>query len=787
LQALPPRRRILTQQLYMIAELLNPANYHFNWLAIPASLTATMMFVLGLVVLIRERHSRVSLSFFVMTAIAVVWLYGYSLIYSASTERIAAAWSFAGQFGVTFIPPSVYHFTVVSLQIYRQYRSRVWLMWIIAALFLLAHGSSEAFLDGVYFYSWGYYPKYNWMGFLFIVFFFAQMALSLRHYWASYRAAVTDIGRSRNRGLFTAFCVAYFGSVDYLPAFGVGIYPIGCFAILGFIALVDRTIRRYHLLNITPAFAAREIINAMDDALLIFDDEGMVRVANRSSCRMFSRSEAELEGSSVAVVARAFAAEDDDLAGRILNGSLRDYECSTNSRAAVVNLSSFVIPDQANNPMATVFMIRDISEQRAAREQIQRHIERQSALYELNLAATSTLELRSVLDVLLERLADLKPGTAVAVMLLGEDRQLRKVACRGVDEDGWKREPYGGGGLAHPVLENRDAVLIADLQAENDSVESQYFLRRGFRSYLGLPLIAKDQTVGILSFYSKGNRLHDEQEINFLRGLAGQTAVAIYNSQLYEQTSRQALALEKANQVKEDFLSVMSHELRTPLNVIFGYTKLLQEGVMGSINPEQNKALDKVIHHSNELLFMVNSIMNATKIEADAITIDREEFLLTPLLNEIRDLYDYPLGKEIVLKWDYPADLPHMFTDRDKLKHIMQNLINNALKFTDDGVVTVSARQRSNDAQVQLTVTDMGVGIAAEELPQIFDRFRQVDSSRTRGFGGVGLGLHIVKTFTQLLGGTVTVTSAPGQGSAFTVVIPCVCRASIGPELIRED
>lgn len=763
----------------MIADLLNPANYHYNWLAIPAALTATLMIGLGLVVLIRERHSRVSLSFFVMTAIAAIWLYGYSLIYSARSETVAAAWSSVGLIGVILIPPSVYHFTTASLQIYRRHRRRIWLMWLISALFLVVLAGGKGLLDGVYLHPWGYYPKFDWIGLVFIAFFFTQMALSLGHYWKSYQAAATAIGKARNRGLFTAFCVAYFGSVDFLPAFGAGIYPLGCLAILGFILLVDRTIRRYHLLNITPAFAAREIINAMDDALFILDDEGVVRVANRSACRLLSRSETQLEGSPVSVVADALGSDSNELGRKILDGSLRDSECSTRDGRTVLNLSSFVMPDRANHPLATVCMIRDITEQKQAREQIQRQSERQSALHELNVAATSTLELSSVLNVLLERLADLAPGTASTIALLGEDGQMRKVACCSVDEESWKRKAYGAKDFPPAALESRDTVQVRELGAESRGVEAEYFLHHGFRSYLGFPLIAKDQAVGILSFYLKENRRYDDEEVNFLRGLARQAAVAIHNSQLYEQTRRQAIALEQANQVKDDFLSVMSHELRTPLNVISGYTKLLQEGVMGAVNPEQSNALDKVIHHSNELLFMVNSIMNATKIEAGALTVEREEFLLAHLLDEIRLLYDYPLGKDIVLDWDYPVDLPVMFTDRDKLKHILQNLINNAVKFTDRGRVTVGARQFADGSRVELTVADVGVGIAADQIPQIFDRFRQLDGSRTRGFGGVGLGLHIVKSFTQLLGGEVTVLSAPGQGSTFTITLPCVCREPI--------
>ena len=129
-------------------------------------------------------------------------------------------------------------------------------------------------------------------------------------------------------------------------------------------------------------------------------------------------------------------------------------------------------------------------------------------------------------------------------------------------------------------------------------------------------------------------------------------------------------------------------------------------------------------------------------------------------------LYDYPFGKEITIEWDCPEDLPQLFTDRDKLKHILQNLINNALKFTEEGSITVTARYVAEIDQVELTVTDTGVGIPPADLPLIFDRFRQIDSTRTRSHGGVGLGLHIVKTFTDLLNGQILVTSKPGRGSS---------------------
>jgi signal transduction histidine kinase len=287
-------------------------------------------------------------------------------------------------------------------------------------------------------------------------------------------------------------------------------------------------------------------------------------------------------------------------------------------------------------------------------------------------------------------------------------------------------------------------------------------------------LIAQNRVLGILSFYSRRQKTFSDEEINFLKTLAGQAAGAIHNSQLYEQTKKQATDLEKASRIKDEFLGVMSHELRTPLNVIAGYTKIVQDGVLGEINTEQVKALDKVTRHSNELLVMVNSIMDATKIEAGAIAVECDDLPITDFLDELRLLYEYPLGKDVTLRWNYSPVLPVIRTDRDKLKHILQNLINNALKFTESGCVTVSARHMPGIDRIELTVADTGIGIAPEDLPVVFEKFRQVDASKTRSQGGVGLGLHIVKTFTEILGGSVKVTSQQGEGTSFVVTLPCV-------------
>jgi PAS domain S-box-containing protein len=702
-------------------------------------------------------------------------------MYCAVVESVASHWAFIGQMGIIFIPATVYNFTLGTLQIYSKYRRRAWLAWLVSGFFYITVLYGESFISGVKRFWWGYYARYEWLSLPFLGFFFGLMALSLWHYRQEYHATAPGIGKLRHKALFIAFCVAYLASFDYLAAFGIPLYPFGYIPVLCFIFLTTRAVWRFRLVDITPAFAATEIINAMADALLVLDHEGTVRVANRAAGKLFRRPEDALIGTRIQNLTRIIAAPKSILERVILSGSVRDYEFPLIDQppgGVTLSASSFVMRDDPSmDPVAFVCIIRDVTQQKKAQLDIQRHNERQAALYEINFATTSTLELRAVLNVLLEKLTALVPETATTIMLLAgnNDRRLIKVAARGIDEDAWKADSTDGSDYSsHPALRSKDAVIASNIQIRDTALDSDYFRKHGFVAYLGVPLIAQNKVQGILSFYSRQKQTFSDEEINFLKTLAGQAAGAIHNSQLYEQTKKQAADLERASRVKDEFLGVMSHELRTPLNVIAGYTKIVQDGVLGEVNTEQVKALDKVTRHSNELLVMVNSIMDATKIEAGAIAVECDELPITEFLDELRLLYEYPLGKDVTLYWNYAPILPVIRTDRDKLKHIIQNLINNALKFTEAGYVTVSARHMSGLDRIELTVADTGIGIAPEDLPVVFEKFRQVDASKTRSQGGVGLGLHIVKTFTEILGGTVSVTSQPGAGTTFMVTLPCV-------------
>lgn len=431
---------------------------------------------------------------------------------------------------------------------------------------------------------------------------------------------------------------------------------------------------------------------------------------------------------------------------------------------------------------------REVAERQRAQDEVKRNLDRLVALRDIDLAVTSTLDLETLLDLLLQKIEVLLPNSASTIWLLDKkDGSPKPVACRNFGDPGseaWKTEEFRAwGGVPNAAFEKRGTVKIDDLrQARIQGGGQDIFCSHGLISYLGVPLIAKGEFLGALSVYMKEEHPFSIEEVDFYSTLAGQGAIAIHNSQLYEEKKIQAETLARANRVKKEFLSVMSHELRTPLSVIMGFTETMQDGIFGKITRRQKDSLSKMAKQSQDLLTMINSIMEATRIESEALVVVEDDFVLGDILNELRSLSYLPLMvKDLSITWDFPSERVSLSTDRGKIKSILQNLIHNGLKFTDKGGITVSARYLPVTDSIEFRVADTGIGIPHEALPIIFEKFAQTDSSETRSYGGVGLGLYIVKSFSELLGGAVKVESEPGLGSTFTVRLPATYREKKKP------
>jgi signal transduction histidine kinase len=242
-------------------------------------------------------------------------------------------------------------------------------------------------------------------------------------------------------------------------------------------------------------------------------------------------------------------------------------------------------------------------------------------------------------------------------------------------------------------------------------------------------------------------------------GVGQATAAALENARLISD-------LQTASRIKSEFVSTMSHELRTPLHVIMGYTDMVED-LEGS---ERREALGKIRATSRELLELIEATLNLNRLESGHDTPNFESVPVAALWDELRGEFDAVRRTPGVALRFEATDGLLLLTDRRKLKIVIKNLVGNALKFTPSGEVVATCRREGSLGRI--TVRDTGIGIEPEALPHIFEMFRQVDSSDRRSYGGVGLGLHIVRRLVEQLRGEIRVDSEAGIGSIFTVTLP---------------
>jgi signal transduction histidine kinase len=241
---------------------------------------------------------------------------------------------------------------------------------------------------------------------------------------------------------------------------------------------------------------------------------------------------------------------------------------------------------------------------------------------------------------------------------------------------------------------------------------------------------------------------------------------------LYAELDDNALQLREAADLKSRFLSYMSHEFRTPLASITSIASILLNGMDGPLTTEQQRQLKFVEGSVRELTEMVDDLLDLAKVEAGRISISPEWFEMVDLFSALRGMFRPIVGSSVVsLVFEEPEALPRIYTDDKKLSQILRNFISNALKFTIEGEVRVTARMVDQE-MVEFAVTDTGIGIEQHHLPALFSDFVQLDTRIQKRLRGTGLGLSLAKKFSELLGGSVAVASEVGKGSRFSVVIP---------------
>jgi signal transduction histidine kinase len=418
-------------------------------------------------------------------------------------------------------------------------------------------------------------------------------------------------------------------------------------------------------------------------------------------------------------------------------------------------------------------------QQQRAVEEIRRQRERVEVLHQINIALTSTIDSAKLVDSLLTTSLIYLPYAAALVRLKNRGiGAISTATARGLQD----KQLLGAAELLEFLDRNVSAGSVVSVSNVfcDPKIENARFLElEGLSSLVAVPLIANKEMLGYLVFLVREEHDFGSEEVDFLSTLAGQAAMAIHHAELYQESQRQANELRNAHGIKDEFLRVVSAELKTPLNVITGYAGMFLEGLLGGMTPLQEKAMETVARQSKELHGLINTVLQVSNIETEPLHLELRELDVWEFLSELRTAYDFPLGSDMKLVWDYPQDFPTVQGDRLKVRHILENLIDNAIKFTERGTVTISARYLEKRKSLEFRVSDTGRGIPQNEIPRIFLKFqRGADAEANAPRSGVGLGLYVVKKYLELLGGEIRVESSVGKGSTFTLRIPAPIKQS---------
>ncbi|CAN1212455.1 histidine kinase [Tumidithrix helvetica PCC 7403] len=365
-----------------------------------------------------------------------------------------------------------------------------------------------------------------------------------------------------------------------------------------------------------------------------------------------------------------------------------------------------------------------------------------------------------------------------------------------------------------------DDIYNAELLDCHRDVLAQFQIRAN----LIVPLLNGEELWGLLCIHQCSDSRHWKKfEIKFIQQIANQLAIAIQQASLIQQLQKELLErqtaeaqLTKTNQIlaisneelmratrlKDEFLANMSHELRTPLNAILGMSEGLQEEVFGAISPQQRRALQTIENSGTHLLELINDILELAKIEAGQVQLHCTFVSIEQLCQaSLAYIKQQAFKKQLQLEVKIPSNLPTMLLDQRRIRQVLINLLNNAVKFTPEGghitlevTYLPSLAEKTNFSAsgfppqdfIRIAVIDTGIGIAPENLNKLFQPFIQIDGALNRKYEGTGLGLALVKGIVELHGGKVGLSSEVGIGSRFTVDLPCDNRSLLSPEVTND-
>ena len=395
------------------------------------------------------------------------------------------------------------------------------------------------------------------------------------------------------------------------------------------------------------------------------------------------------------------------------------------------------------------------------------------AVYDASLSVVSEYYLNIILSTLTGRVVELLHASYSGIWLVTEDRTGLQLVASTSDDAGTIGRTIGiHDGLAGKVVETAQSMVIEDYLHWEGRLG---WVAPSIERALAVPLMYSGEPIGAVvagRSADVGNFMADDARLLTL--LANLVSPVVRSAQLYGQLDSAMQQANSANEVKTRFLASVTHELRTPLNLIINNLDFMRIGSFGKVNEEQRKRLDQTIRSAELLLYLINDLLDVSKIEAGEMQLYFQPAELRPIIEDALDstLAQMDTKRAVSLDVDMPDTLPSVVMDARRIRQVLLNLLSNAVKFTPAGDVRFIIA--ADDEAVTFTVSDSGIGIPEDELPKIFEAFQRSTRAKAMGIEGTGLGLPISRHLVEAHGGTLTVQTEIGTGTTFTVRLPLV-------------
>ena len=528
-----------------------------------------------------------------------------------------------------------------------------------------------------------------------------------------------------------------------------------------------------------------EVMKNSLESIVMYDREGKIRFWNKASENLYGYQEQEVLGKSIFEV--MIRTEDEAMMKQLMEhifrgNTISNFEfCDFAKDGSVKYTLCTQTPmyDEKGEVYQVVSSQMDITRIKGSEKNL-------SILYYISNTLAEVHDIRELLLLALkETIRRLKYNSGAIYTVDQEDEVLDLIGTYSIFPEAnifshVKKIDFGES-ISGKVAQTGQMMVIQDIEQYKYLLkEMKEQVNTYCKGIISIPLVSKDQVLGVMTIAREKIRHMTEQDRELLFNIGKQIGVALENALLLDALRQKTIDLQvqnakvqEANRLKSEFLANMSHELRTPLNSIIGFSGIILDGLDGEINEEQRRDIERIYNSGSHLLRLINDVLDLSKIESNKVDINLENIDLYPLLLEVANTIEgIIIPKGIKMSLEVPDGLPRVLADETRLRQVLLNLFSNAAKFTEKGTITVSASLSDEDKYVQVAVKDTGVGIRKKDFPKIFEPFIQVDGSLTRKEGGTGLGMAISKQYMELMNGKIWFSSKYRKGSIFYIEIP---------------